>query len=123
MMTNSGAYQQMPPHLGPIPENNFGGGGGQSNNHLSSATRATSSWGGGSNLDQAAHHNMKLMNQGGGGGSSTSSAVMDHHSSLTRDFLGVKGVAGSPFSPQDLAKLASMSSATGGLSQFDGNNH
>ncbi|KAK4799884.1 hypothetical protein SAY86_025249 [Trapa natans] len=121
MMSNSSTYQQIPPpHLGPIPENNFGGGGSQPNN-LCSTTRPASSGGG---LDQATHHHMKLMNQsgGGGGGGSSSSATMDHHNSLTRDFLGVSGAAGQPFSPQDLAKLASMSSAMGDLSQLDGNN-
>ncbi|KAK4776083.1 hypothetical protein SAY87_024044 [Trapa incisa] len=44
------------------------------------------------------------------------------HSSLTRDFLGVSGEAGGPFSPQELVKLASMSSAMG-LTHFNSNNH
>ncbi|XP_022846664.1 zinc finger protein JACKDAW-like [Olea europaea var. sylvestris] len=40
--------------------------------------------------------------------------------SLTRDFLGMGGEGGNPFSPQQLAKFASMSSALG-LSQFSSN--
>ncbi|KAK2972142.1 hypothetical protein RJ640_007203 [Escallonia rubra] len=40
-------------------------------------------------------------------------------SSLTRDFLGMGCEGGRPFSPQELAKFASMSSAAMGLSQFD----
>ncbi|KAK4772964.1 hypothetical protein SAY87_027983 [Trapa incisa] len=51
----------------------------------------------------------------GGSNSSTD------HSSLTRDFLGVSGETGGPFSAQELVKLASMSSAMG-MSQFDSNN-
>lgn len=92
------------PHLVPNMklQENFGGG--QSN--LSSTMRTSSS-----GLDRA---QLKLHQ---GGSSST-----DHHNSLTRDFLGVSGEAGPPFSPQDLAKLASMSSAMGNLSQFNGNN-
>lgn len=42
------------------------------------------------------------------------------HGSLTRDFLGVGGEAGHPFSPHELANLASMRSAMG-LGQFASN--
>ncbi|XP_031396926.1 zinc finger protein BALDIBIS-like isoform X1 [Punica granatum] len=95
-------YDQQLPHLIPnmtkLPDN-FG----SSHSNLSSITRTSSG------LDQA---QLKLHQ----GSNSTD------HSSLTRDFLGMSGEAGGPpFSPQDLAKLASMSSAMG-LSQFNGNN-
>lgn len=40
------------------------------------------------------------------------------HRSLTRDFLGVGGEVGRPFSQHELAKLASMSSVTGLMTQF-----
>lgn len=85
------------PNLKVVPDD-FGG-----HTSLNSTTRTSSG------LEQA---QLKLHQ---GGSNSTD------HSSLTRDFLGVSGEAGPPFSPQDLAKLASMSSAVG-LSQFNSNN-
>lgn len=41
-------------------------------------------------------------------------------SDLTRDFLGIRNESGRPFSPQDLAKFAAISSAMS-LNQFTGN--
>lgn len=96
-----GDYDQQTPHLIPnvkAPHENFGG-----HSNLSSTLRTSSS------LDQA---QLRLHQDG---------SNSTDQNSLTRDFLGVSGEAGPPFSPQDLAKLASMSSAMG-LSQFNGNN-
>ncbi|KAF8042496.1 hypothetical protein BT93_A0967 [Corymbia citriodora subsp. variegata] len=53
---------------------------------------------------------------------STTTATNSLELNATRDFLGMSGGAdGPPFSPQELAKFASMSSAMG-FSQFVGNN-
>lgn len=97
-----------------------------------------------SDYDQQIPHlipNMKAVTENFGGHSSLSSTGMvsssldraqlslhqgvsnsTDHNSLTRDFLGVSGETGPPFSPQDLAKLASMNSAMGLSGQYNGNN-
>lgn len=72
-----------------------------SDSNLNSAARSSSI------LDQAQQKQRQGSNSGEQG-------------SLTRDFLGMGGEAGHPFSPHELASLASMSSAMG-LGQFVSN--